>query len=141
MKKLLALILIFPIFISADDVEYPIELTCELVVPIYVSYDPVNKMGTIEFVNQLEYIKKDIYEIKHIGIGVENAANGVDEDTANSYQFSFKAKGKLDRLVNHAYFYINRNTLQAYLTPPASNAQTFTGKCFKGFKEYTEKKI
>ena len=29
LKKLLALLLIFPIFISAEDIEYPIELTCE----------------------------------------------------------------------------------------------------------------
>ena len=64
MKKLLALFLIFPIFISAEDIEYPIELTCELVVPIYISYDPLDTTGTIEFVNQLEYIKKGIYEIK-----------------------------------------------------------------------------
>ena len=139
MKKLLALLLLSPIVISEDDV--PIELTCELVVPIYVSYDPVNKMGTIEFVNQLEYIKKDIYEIKHIGIDMTNGANGVDEDIENSYQFSFKAKGKRDRGVNHAYFYINRNTLQAYLTPPAMNRQTFTGQCYKGFKEYKKPKI
>lgn len=141
MKKLLALFLIFPIFINAEDVEYPIELTCELVVPIYISYDPLDTTGTIEFVNQLEYIKKGIYEIKRIGIDVNNGANGVDEDVENSYQFSFKAKGKLDRLVNHAYFYINRNTLQAYITPPATNNQTFTGQCYKGFKEYKETKI
>ena len=98
-------------------------------------------MGTIEFVNQLEYIKKDIYEINHMSVDTRNTANGVDEDIANSYQFSFKAKGKLDRFVNQAYFYINRNTLQAYLIPPATNSQTFTGQCFKGFKEYKKKQI
>ena len=110
MKKFLALLLLSPLMVS-EELEYPVELTCELVVPVYVAYDPLNKMGTIEFVNQLEYIKKDIYEIKHIGIDTHNTANNVDEDIANSYQFSFKAKGKLDRFVNHAYFYINRNTL------------------------------
>ena len=140
MKKFLLLLLLSPLVVS-EELEYPVELTCELVVPVYVAYDPLNKMGTIEFVNQLEYIKKDIYEINHMSVDTRNTANGVDEDIANSYQFSFKAKGKLDRFVNQAYFYINRNTLQAYLIPPATNSQTFTGQCFKGFKEYKKKQI
>ena len=140
MKKLLALLLLSPLVVS-EEVEYPIELTCELVVPIYVSYNPIEKTGSVEFINQLSYIKKGSYEIKHVGIDVENGANRVEEDVKNSYQFSFRPIGRTDRLVNHVYFYINRNTLQAYMTPPGKNYQTFTGQCFKGFKEYNEKQI
>ena len=140
MKKLLALLLISPLVIS-EEVEYPIELTCELVVPIYVSYNPIEKTGSVEFINQLSNIKKGSYEIKHVGIDVENGANRVEEDIKNSYQFSFRSIGRTDRFVNHVYFYINRNTLQAYMTPPGNNYQTFTGQCFKGFKEYNEKQI
>ena len=140
MKKFLALLLLSPLVVS-DEVEYPIELTCELVVPIYISYNPDRKIGKVEFINQLSYIKKGSYEIKHVGIDLENGANKVDEDIENSYQFSFRPIGRTDRLVNHVYFYINRNTLQAFMTPPGKSYQTFTGQCFKGFKEYNEKQI
>ncbi|MDA7857087.1 hypothetical protein N9B16_01260 [Gammaproteobacteria bacterium] len=132
MKKLLALLLLSPLVVT-EEVEYPVELTCELVAPIYISYDPVNKEGSIEFLNQLEEIKKGTYQINHRDVSI----NKEDDD---SYQFSFNPF-RFNRLVNQVFVYINRTTLQAYIIPPAKNYQTINGQCFIGFKEYTEKQI
>lgn len=129
MKKLLALILISPIFISAEDIEYPIELTCELGAKIIYAY--ITKDTSMSWIQHLEKSSLIFEEDKRKGKKLTKFKKlEIDED---SIKIFVRDTGSFNYRLH-----INRYTL---LASSELNTRTDSGKCYKGFKEYKETKI
>lgn len=130
MKKLLALILIFPIFISAEDIEYPIELTCvggsasvmhiflteeqagswfKLIDPYFLPSKKGNELLNNKKINLKKYRinEKEIVIVKFLG-----------------------------RLPEARQWTIDRRT--GYVSMGGGR---FSGSCSKGFKEFNDNQI
>ena len=123
MKKLLALLLLSPL-VAGEEVEYPVELSCETgtgiflvkldeglsyAQPISSEFTPKRKHNT-----KLDIKIKIVDDFIHIR---DKKTNGV-----------------------HLYLIINRLNLSAI--EYAFKAEVFlSGKCTKGFKEYNKKQI
>ena len=131
MKKLLALLLLTPLM-SGEDIEYPIELTCEVGASIvyfnfnetkddswwkpHYSHDFGSKFSS-PFFNNKAFKDKENTNFKKFEI-----AEG---------QINFSLSG----LNSNVTMWINRYTL-------GIRGRGFgAGQCFKGFIEYTEKQI
>ena len=117
MKKLLALILILPIFISAEDIEYPVELTCELGSQvIYFNLDGENNSMT--FIQNPIMAEAKKYKLKRVSI-LEHALLIRINIRTNPHQYT----------INRFNLKINEFT------------RGTDGQCYKGYKEYKEKVI
>ncbi|MDB9748015.1 hypothetical protein OAB41_04645 [Gammaproteobacteria bacterium] len=123
MKKLLALLLLSPLVVS-EEVEYPIELTCEVAANVYhINFDKDSESwikrisGSMQITPGLRGAKLVIRKFK------------VTED---EIRVDKQKDGALRSLITSIK--INRYTL-------GFNDFMSDGQCFKGFKEYTEKQI
>jgi len=121
MKKLLALLLLSPLM-SGEEVEYPIELTCEL----------GSEIIFLNFTNDSsdDWIKYH----KTFWKGHPKSGTKKELDSVKITRDGIEFVGHF-RMSVYTYF-INRFTLKFTRVPFSSN-----GQCFKGFKEYTEKQI
>ena len=129
MKKLLALLLLSP-FVAGEEVEYPIELTCELgatMMYVYIAEDISDS-----WIKHLEKSPLTLEEKKRKGrISTKFKTLEFDKDTL---KIRFKDMG-----FPYHKLYINRYTLLAESEYPINVYRS--GKCFKGFKEYNKKQI
>ena len=124
MKKILALLLLSPL-VSGEEINYPVELSCETGTGIFLlkldgdsSYVlPI----TSEFTPKRKHNKKLDIKIKIV----------------DDYFIHIRDK-KTNGL--HLYLIINRLNLAAFEFAMLEEL-FFSGKCFKGFKEYSEKQI
>ena len=126
MKKLLVLFLIFPIFISAEDIKYSVELTCEV-------------GGNIFYFN-LSSNADDSWWKHH-------AENHSNSQRGTYSKKMFGAKNSIIKIhkFNDRKIILSIGT-KAYIEPVNINRLTgqanigiYSGKCFSGFKEYSEK--
>ena len=124
MKKLLALFLIFPIFISAEDIEYPIELTCESGPWIHHISITSSDNAWIKKVSG----PKDPFLLLRDGEKYSLKNIVITESTIElKTGFGLGAK-----------WIINRYSGGIQLANLNSGVR---GRCFRGFKEYKETKI
>lgn len=129
MKKILAIFLISPIFISAEDIEYPIELTCESGAWIH----QISITGKNEgWIQQISGPKKNIhvpsldYDEKHF---FKN--NIVITDSMIEIRMRFGLAAWIDHKINRLS--------GGYQVSNIDNG--IRGQCYKGLKEYKEIKI
>ncbi len=121
MKKLLALLLLSPLVVS-EELEYPIELTCEVGNGIYY----------VEMTKDSNWITpKYSYFVgrKKINKKLKAVLNDKNE------QFIYLKTGVGDGLIR---LIINRLNLSVM---EDTHADYVSGQCYKGFKEYNEKQI
>jgi len=117
MKKLQALLLILPIFISAKDVEYPIKLTCELGAQvIFINLD--KNESTLTFIQNPRMTGYKAHKLKKVKI---------KDDSINI---------KLWFGTHPINYNINRYNLKIDELTYGND-----GQCHKGFKEYNNKQI
>ena len=118
MKKLLALLLISTLVVS-EELEYPVELTCELGASIiYFNLDEEDNSMTVIHNPFMAAVKNKKYKLKRIEI---------KEDTIGITKW----------IGGNPHLYtINRFNLKI-----DERSLGYVGQCIKGFKEYTEKKI
>ena len=131
MKKLLALLLLSPLVVS-EELEYPVELTCELgakIIYVYLAED-ISK----SWIKHIDKSSLVFEEKKRKGMKLTKFKKlEVDKDTI---KILVKDIGPA---VNNRYrLHINRYTLKA---SSELVTRTDSGKCFMGFKEYKNKKI
>ena len=136
MKKLLALLLLSPLLVS-EKLEYPVELTCEagpLARYIYLDEDKnkswisdVTKSdGTLKLMTK-RYNKKSFKNVRIFDDLIELNMNKPGISYAD-------------------YYVINRYNLRYYhfevgKARIGAGKQALVGKCYKGFKTYSEKQI
>ena len=123
MKKLLALLLLSP-FVAGEELEYPVELTCEYSQHVmYLNIENIeNKSWWKPLLNTTKY-SPDFFSSKKF-INKQNKIWDVEIDEA---LISLQIRRGI-------WIIINRYTLGAQI----GNQD---GQCFIGFKEYTEKQI
>ena len=131
MKKLLTLLLLTPLVVS-EELEYPVELTCELgakIIYVYLAED-ISK----SWIKHIDKSSLVFEEKKRKGMKLTKFKKlEVDKDTI---KILVKDIGPA---VNNRYrLHINRYTLKA---SSELVTRTDSGKCFMGFKEYKNKKI
>ena len=129
MKKLLALILIFPVFICAEDIEYPIELTCESGPWIH----HISITGTSDgWIQQISGPMKNIH-VPSLDYGEKYffKNNIVITDSMIEIRMRFGLAAWVDHKINRLS--------GGYQVGDLSSGMR--GKCFKGFKEYNKKQI
>ena len=121
-KKLVALLLLTPL-VSGEDIEYPIELTCEVAANVY----------HINFDKDSESWIKRISGSRQItpGLNSEKLVIRKFKVTEDEILIESQRDGALRSIITTIR--INRYTLGFYGVKD--------GQCFKGFKEYTEKQI
>ena len=125
-KKILFLFLLVPVAHSEI-----LELTCEFIVPLYIKINLTSNSGSIRVVDDIENLKKGSYELNTKSASIYLYGN---ED---SYQYSFRFRGRNDREVNLTDLYINKKTHSGYIAVPGvGGVERFQGKCSKGIKEY-----
>ena len=116
-KKLVALLLLTPL-VSGEDIEYPIELTCELGAQvIFINLDKEKNSVTFEQNPRMAQPKKT-HKIRKVKVN-EGAINIKVWSGTNPHNYN-----------------INRYNLKI-----DEISRGHVGQCFKGFKEYTEKQI
>ena len=128
MKKLLALLLLSSLVVS-EELEYPVELTCELgakIIYVYLAED-ISK----SWIKHIDKSSLVFEEKKRKGMKLTKFKKlEVDKDTI---------KVLVKDIGPHRYrLHINRYTLKA---SSELLTRTDSGKCFMGFKEYKNKKI
>jgi len=124
MQKLIALILILPIFISAEDVEYPIELTCE----------------SGPWIHHISITASDNAWIKKVS-GPKDSFLSLKDGEKHSFKNIVITESTIELKIGFGLgtkYIINRYSGGIQL---ANRDNGVRGRCFKGFKEYTEKKI
>tara|TARA_R110001632_G_scaffold142082_1_gene258102 strand:+ start:2287 stop:2661 length:375 start_codon:yes stop_codon:yes gene_type:complete len=121
MKKLLALLLLSP-FVVSEEVEYPIELTCEAGANIYyINFDKNSE----SWIKRISGTEKIVRADKGNKIVIKEFT--VSDAEIAVIQISTKAGMRIS---------INRYSGGFYFSQLPG-----PGQCFKGFKEYTEKQI
>lgn len=128
MQKLLALLFLSP-FVVSDEIEYPVELTCELgakIIYVYLAEDISNS-----WIKHIDKSSLVFEEKKRKGKKLTKFTKlDIDKDTI---KIIVKDIG-LHRYLLH----INRYTLMA---SSELVTRTDSGKCFMGFKEYNKTQI
>ena len=128
MKKLLALILLSPLAVS-EEVEYPIELTCELgasIVYLHIAETKENSWWMPHDSHQFGNKFKSTF------FNNENFKNKKNNNFIRLKITDGQIRVDLSGLNIGAALLINRYTLKA---------DNPSGQCYKGFKEYSEKQI
>jgi len=133
MKKLLALLLLSPL-VAGEELEYPVELTCELgakIIYVYLAED-ISK----SWIKHIDKSSLVFEEKKRKGMKLTKFKKlEVDKDTI---KILVKDIGPGVGVNNRYRLHINRYTLKA---SSELVTRTDSGKCFKGFKEYNKKQI
>jgi len=123
MKKLLALLLLSPLVVS-EEVEYPIELTCEVGANVYhINFDKDSESWIKRISGSMQITP---------GLRGEKLVIRKFKVTEDEIRVDKQKDGALRGIITSIK--INRYTLgfANFISD---------GQCFKGFKEYTEKQI
>lgn len=124
MKKLLVLLPIFPIFISAEDIEYPIEFTCE----------------SAQWIHHISITASDNAWIKQVS-GPKDPLLKLNDGEKHTFKNIVITESMIVLKVGIGpitKMRINRYSGGVRIGTQLDNVQ---GICFKGLKEYKETKI